>query len=374
MKVLFCSPFSSDINVIKGGINTWGRYMVSYYNDYGRGDIDIIPVSFDHYSDLNNQIGFIGNLIRAVKEQWQPIRNACRKIRENKVDLIHICSSAGVGLIRDLILVTCARKNNVKPVIHFHFGRIPELYQANNFEWKLLLRIARNCDKVIVMNKSSYDTLLNVKYLNVQYLPNPLGLSVLDKISLISSKCKRIPRRLLFVGHILRLKGVYELVEACAKITDIELRMVGKCSQEVRQELLLIASTSNNASTEWLTFVGEVEQDIVLEEFCKADLFVFPSYSEGFPNVILEAMASGCPIVASNVGAIPEMLDIDGDACGVCFVPQDADEVYKAVTSLIDDEELKSIYSVQATNRVNSLYAMPQVWKQIISIWKNETH
>ena len=372
MKVLFCSPFSSDIDVVKGGINTWGRYMVSYYNNYPPDDIDLIPVSFDHYSDLNKHIGFVGNLIRAIKEQLQPIRDACRHMRDNRVDLIHICSSAGMGLIRDLILVICASKNNVKPVIHFHFGRIPELSQANNLEWKVLLRIARYCYKVIVMNKSSYDTLSHLKSLNVHYLPNPLALSVLDKISLISSKFKRIPRRLLFVGHVLRLKGVYELVEACAQIPEIELRMVGKYSQNVRQELLNIACNTNNDSTEWLTFVGEVEQDVVLEELYKADLFVFPSYSEGFPNVILEAMACGCPIVASNVGAIPEMLDIDGDACGVCFQSRDTNEVYKAVTSLIEDEELKSLYSNRALKRVNMLYSMPQVWKQIESIWKNE--
>ena len=56
-------------------------------------------------------------------------------------------------------------------------------------------------------------------------------------------------------------------------------------------------------------------------------------------------------------------------ACGICFKPQSADEVYRAVTSLIDDVELKKLYSSRGINRVNSLYAIPEVWGQLVSIW-----
>ena len=59
-----------------------------------------------------------------------------------------------------------------------------------------------------------------------------------------------------------------------------------------------------------------------------SDVFVLPSYTEGFPNVIIEAMAMGKPIIATSVGAIPEMLD---EGCGVVVPPKDADSLQKAL-------------------------------------------
>ena len=61
--------------------------------------------------------------------------------------------------------------------------------------------------------------------------------------------------------------------------------MVGKISSEIKNDLFVLAQKRDNA--EWLTFVGEISHDDVLKELMAADAFVFPSYTEGFPNVIL---------------------------------------------------------------------------------------
>ena len=224
------------------------------------------------------------------------------------------------------------------------------------------------CDVPVVMYRPTEKALIDEGFKNVTYLPNPLGLSVLDAIHSTKGKYERIPRRLLYCGHVFKSKGVLELVEGCSRIPNIELRIVGKYSQGIKDEMQSIAVKSGK-DISWLTFVGEVDHEDVIREFFQADMFVFPSYSEGFPNVILEAMACGCPIVSSGVGAIPEMLDIDGNACGVCFKSRSADEVYSAVSSLIDNQELKSSFAANAKSRVNSLYAMPQVWKEMVNIW-----
>ena len=157
------------------------------------------------------------------------------------------------------------------------------------------------------------------------------------------------------------------MVEACSQIPNIELRIVGKCSPEVESELRAIASENNQG--EWLNIVGEVDHDGVLAEFLQADMFVFPSYTEGFPNVILEAMACGCPIVSSDVGAIPEMLDVDGAPCGICFKPMSVDEVKTSVMSIIDNDQLKNQLTLNASLRLNENYTMTIVWRNLINIW-----
>ena len=204
---------------------------------------------------------------------------------------------------------------------------------------------------------------------HVAYLPNPLGMSALKAVSDGEGKYERVPRRLLYCGHVVVTKGVMELVEGCRQIPNIELRIVGRCTPEIKEQMQANARKSNE-DISWLNFVGEVTHEDVIREFFQADMFVFPSYSEGFPNVILEAMACGCPIVSSDVGAIPEMLDVDGKACGVCFKPKSADEVLEAVKSVIDDSGLKQKLAANAKERVYNMYAIPMVWKQMVKIWK----
>ena len=118
-----------------------------------------------------------------------------------------------------------------------------------------------------------------------------------------------------------------------------------------------------------MNIVGEVDHDGVLAELLQADMFVFPSYTEGFPNVILEAMACGCPIVSSDVGAIPEMLDIEGTPCGVCFKPKSVDQVRASVVSIIDNDQYKREFASNATLRLNENYVMLTVWRSLINIW-----
>ena len=367
MKVLFCSPFSSESNVIKGGINTWGKYIISYYQEMNSDNIELIPVSFDRHTLITDNHSSLGRIVNGIKEQRKPIKKAIQKMDSEKPQVMHLCSAGGLGLFRDYVLVKAAKKRGIKTSLHLHYGRIPELLSQNNWEWKLLSKIIGLCAVCIVMNRPCEKALNDFGFKNISYLPNPLGMDILDQIQKAEGKYQRHPRTLLFVGHVYKTKGVYELVEACTKMSNVQLRIVGKFVDQLKNELQTIAAGKENG--DWLHFIGEIPHEEVIKEFYQADLFVFPSYTEGFPNVILEAMACGCPIVSSDVGAIPEMLDIGADDCGICFKPQSVDEIYQAVSMLIDNEQLKNEFSVKAKRRVNSLYVIPMVWKQMVQIW-----
>ena len=367
LKVLLCTPYSESPKVAKGGINTWGRYVMSYYAESGQGEVNIVPVCFDRTQAVSNYKWHI-RLFNGIKESLAPVRYAVRLIRKREAEIIHICSSGGFGLFRDILLVAVARRNKLRPVIHFHFGRIPQLAERRNWEWRTLKKIVEWCDKVIVMDRRSEGTLINDGATNIVYLPNPLGLETQKILQELYGKYARIPRRLLYVGHVLKTKGVYELVQACSQLQNIELRLVGKYFSEVRNELETIAG--KNGSGEWLKFIGEVSPQVVMEEFLKADLFVFPSYSEGFPNVIMEAMAAGCPIIASDVGAIPEMLDVDGNPCGLCVPAQSVDLLYDAMKKVLGNSAMKTQFADVAYHRVLDSYLIQKVWKQLVEIWR----
>lgn len=369
MKVLFCSPYSDAPEAIKGGINTWGRYIVDYYKQFGKNQVELIPVSLDRSVFAATSKTLIRRVFNGCHDQMKPVRRALRLMDSEKPSVVHICTSGGLGSIRDLLLVRAAKNRGIKSVVHLHFGRIPTLAQQRNWEWRILSKVLHMCDVPVVMNRPSEKTLNENGFKNVTYLPNPLGLSIMNLIQQTENKYERIPRRLLYCGHVLKTKGMVELVEGCGRIPDIELRIVGKYLPEIKEEMQILAKKVRD-DISWLNFVGEVNHEDVIREFFQADIFVFPSYSEGFPNVILEAMACGCPIVSSNVGAIPEMLDVEGEPCGICFAPKNSNDVYNAVSLLIDNEKLKQEFAIRSKSRVNNMYTMPRVWEQLINIWK----
>lgn len=369
IKVLFCSPYLSSDDVVKGGINTWGRYIMEYVATDGQSDAEIIPVSFDRFVSSSEGRSIFLRVFRGVQAYKVPVKKAISSMKMDAPDVLHLCTSAGFGLLRDLVLLRKAKRYGIKTVVHFHFGRIPELQKQNNWEWKLICKVMKLCDTAVVMNRPSEKTLIASGFKNVKYLPNPLAMNVLKKIEEIRYRYKRIPRRLLYAGHVIRTKGVYELVEACSRIPNIELRIVGKCLPDVESDLKTIASKNNDGT--WMNIVGEVDHDTVLAELLQADMFVFPSYTEGFPNVILEAMACGCPIVSSDVGAIPEMLDVDGKPCGVCFKPKSVEEILTSIFLILDNGSVKTQLPLHAYERLNFEYVMPKVWSKLVGIWNN---
>ena len=368
MLVLLCSPYKSAPDIVRGGINQWAQNILSYHKEH-TDDIEIIPVSFDRHISLIHSKNAFQRFINGLKEQVSPIREAIKVLKSTKPDVIHICTSAGLGCFRDLLLAKAARKHHVRSIIHLHFGRLPELADKKNWEWHILKKVLKKCDVIVPMNKPTEDTLLNIGYANVRYLPNPLSNSVVEQVSKLEGTIRRIPGQLLYVGHVYETKGVLELVKGCKDIDGIKIRIVGKCTEEMKDTLLSIGASSINK--DWIDFVGEIPHKEVIKEFLEADLFVLPSYTEGFPNVILEAMACGCPIIASNVGAIPEMLDTDNEPCGMCIEPKSSKEVHDTVAFLLNDKEQKKTFSERAKRRVHSMYAMPVVWKELVKIWKS---
>lgn len=369
MKVLFCSPYLNSPDIVKGGIGIWAQNIMSYYLDTAQSDVGLLPVSFDRKTYISDSITFFSRIKCGIQEMRTPLSKSLQLIRDEKPDVVHVCTSAGLALFRDYILAKAAKRKGVKVVMHFHFGRIPVLAKQKNWEWMLLKKVLLLCDTPIVMDKASEKTLLDAGFSQTRYLPNPLGEKVTRHVAEVEGKIVRESRSLLFVGHVLKTKGVIELVKACARVPNIKLRVVGKILPGIQKEIENIVKMYKNDG--WLTIVGEMTQEEVIREFWKADLFVFPSYTEGFPNVILEAMACCCPIVASNVGAIPEMLNIGKDPCGVCFLPRSEEEVYKAIVSVIDNEQMKSNFAKKAKERVFSNYTIPVVWQQLTDIWRN---
>lgn len=139
----------------------------------------------------------------------------------------------------------------------------------------------------------------------------------------------------VFVGRVVRDKGINELVDAFVKLnkqySDTRLLLVGRDEPELDP---LSAETQNIISThKAIEAVGE--QEDVRPWFAASDALVFPSYREGFPNVVIEAGAMGLPSIVSNINGCNEII-VEGEN-GVIIPSRDKDALYEAMLGFYED-------------------------------------
>ena len=155
---------------------------------------------------------------------------------------------------------------------------------------------------------------------------------------------------LLFVGNLIRTKGIYELLHVIPRLRErfenVRLVMIGE-EIEARRIRRTIKQLKIGSS---VTLVGGVGHDKISGYMNASDMFVFPSWQEGLPNSVMEACACELPVIASNVGGIPELIS-DGEN-GILVPPRNEESLYRKITNLIESPELCSRLGKAARERV----------------------
>ncbi len=360
MKVLLASPFGG----VHGGISRWTSHINNYYKTLHEPfcEMDILPMGRSSFININTS--FFYRILAAIRDYRVIFKEYRKRLKIYQYDIMHLTSSASISLLKDLYMLKLAKSKGIKTIIHFHFGRIPDLYKKQNWEWKLLTRVVKNADLTIVLDKSSYETLLLCGFKNVSILPNPVAPEV-NKIVASNKDVNRESNTILFTGHVVKTKGVFELVEACNQLPNVSLKLVGYIEDDMKMSL-------NERAKCCLEIMGEMSYEDVIKEMMKCDIFVLPTYTEGFPNVILESMAAGCAIVATDVGAIPEMLGVnDKKRYALIVKPKDETTLKDAIELLLTDDKLKLEFRSNVSQRVNELYSIDKVWEQLFNLWES---
>ena len=361
MKVLFVSPMGEKQ---AGGISKWTHNIIDYYNQLSDNNVELIHC---YNKSLVGAFGGDSLLARIKKgiQYYSPVlKQISTELKSKDIDVIHICSSASFSLLIDLYILNLACKRGVKSVVHFHFGRMKQIFEKGGWEKHLITRVIEKTDTVVLMDQLSYSVLKSKGYNNIVLLPNPLSTDT-QLLAEKYSSAERDCRKILFAGHVVPTKGVCELVKACSRISGIRLKIMGLIPNlNFIDEL----NTEVGKDNSWLEFTGACPFEKVIEEMCTCGVFVLPSYSEGFPNVIIESMACACPIIATNVGAIPELLSND---CGIVIEPKNVDALEKAIVKMIGDKSLSKQYGECAKKKIYSKYLISDNWEQLSNIWRN---
>ena len=175
------------------------------------------------------------------------------------------------------------------------------------------------------------------------------------------------PPVLLYHGRVDRRKGVLDLVDAFARLAGrVDARLavsgVGPDSDAVRERVAAAAVAGR------VDLLGPVAYEDVPAVYHRGDLFVSPTYAEGFSNTILEAMASGLPIVSTRAVGVVDCLR-DGENA-LLAEPGDVAGLAAAVERVLHDAPLRARLAAAALAEAHRLYAWPTVARQIDGVYR----
>lgn len=175
------------------------------------------------------------------------------------------------------------------------------------------------------------------------------------------------PFEILCVGRLTPAKGQHLLIDALNELSrqgrSVRLRLVGAGPDE----LALREHAAHIAYPERIVFSGAVDQDRIRDYYAAADIFCLPSFAEGVPVVLMEAMAMEIPCVSSRITGIPELIRDGID--GMLVAPSDVDSLVAALARLLDDEDFRARIGKAGRARVLEYYDLRENVRQLADVF-----
>lgn len=266
-------------------------------------------------------------------------------------EICHIATAVGLSFLKHSVCIAVSRLLGSKVLLHPHCS-FNFLYERQGKAWQWFVRkVIGLCHGVVVLSKE-WDRLHEmVPGCQIYYLPNAINLSSYVNVGLEKTKLKNNKSclQVLYLGHLGKEKGSFDLIHAAKTVlhqmNEVVFDLVG--GEQIIGDMDQLNSEILDAGLEQFIHVqpavSEVEK---IKLFRSADIFVYPSYHEGMPMAVIEAMACGLPIVATQVGGLLDL--VCPDLNGLLVPPGQPDQLAVAIHRLIVDPQIR--HSMQAAS------------------------
>ena len=279
--------------------------------------------------------------------------------------VVHINTSLNTRAYwRDIAYLAVAKLLRARVVYQVHGGELPHKFFAGSHALSAFLRwTLRLPDLIVVLATIELDAYRKfVPGQEVVALPNGIDCRAFAHIpTVVTSQQETL--RLIYVGRLAREKGVYEMLQgmrlALELGVDARLAIGGGGPEEER----LKRYTAALGLAARVTFVGPVFGPDKVNLLAGADVMLLPSYSEGLPYSLLEGMAAGIPVIATPVGAIPDV--VAEGTHGHLVRPRDGKAIAEALALLAGDREKLAWMSRACRRRVRAAYSIERLASEL---------
>lgn len=313
-----------------------------------KGGISTVIASYSHIFSPFNFIGStqvkskIENLLYFI---YSIISFTCKCIFCRKIRIIHIHTGSNNSFWRKSVYIKIAKRFNKKVVLHIHGGMFHIFYEKNK---EKVDKILGKVDVIIALSqywlKFFKET---VGHKNVIIVPNITEYPKPDA----SLKKNDDITRVLFLGTINEAKGVFDMLEMVREnkeyLTNKLIIYIGGNGEVERFNNMIKEYGISNI----VRFEGWVNEEKKAALLSECDIYLLPSYTEGLPISILEAMTYKLPIISTPVGGIPEI--IENGKNGFLITPGNREELFNAINNLIKDSKKREIMGEEGYKKVS---------------------
>lgn len=343
-KILLIGPNTEVSDRYKGGIHHVIRTIrEDYKQEFTRNGIEL---SFFNTERISRSAESQGKLNASnLENAWQIYRECSIELKNDKYDAIIYASSTGFPLLKDMIIAKQLKeRHNVKVILQIHYANIDSIlikrYKLEKYVLKLMTDL---CDGCIFLSQELLSQFVAKGFprSNAYLLYNYHDMALDNKLvtNKIAANNDNSKTRFVFMGSFNRRKGLYDLFEALETL-DTNSYVLDLCGGFNQDDALLKKKLEEFCSEHRESainhgYVSYSEKDNV---FLNADVCVLPSYAEGLPVVLLEAMAAGCAVIATDVGAVTEIVERNRN--GIIINPGDVQALRNALLLTILDKSL----------------------------------
>jgi glycosyltransferase involved in cell wall biosynthesis len=307
--------------------------------------------------------GSHGTKLRTALTGWMQV---AARLCTLDAPLVHVHLSSRASFWRKSVVCVLARLARRPYLLHVHGSEFADFYEECSPAAQRIIRaVLAKATLVLALSEAWRATLERISpRARIEVLMNAVPLPSLDDPA---HRAESRPN-LLFFGEIARHKGVFELTRAFARAADAlpGARLVyagtGKAIAETR-ELATRLELGERAE-----FTGWLEAERKRAVLAGATVFVLPSYVEGMPMALLEAMSWGLPVIATPVGGVPEI--VTHEVNGLLVPPGDVEALAAAIVRLMSDPQLRERLGRAARDTVAARFSLDSAVERLLGIYR----
>ena len=297
-------------------------------------------------------------------------------------EIVHVHMASRASFYRKSIFVRLAYKSGKKIVIHVHGAQFQQFVEqeCNARQQAQVRHIFEMADLVLCLSKEwqeYFEGICSPDKIRVLHNAVPMPQETEQSKNLEVPPISGVPKilhyrnkpndNILFLGRVGERKGMTDLLQIMPKLIadNPKVKLYVGGDGEIRRYEKLCNELNIGESVQFLGWLSKEEKAKYLK-LCS--IFVLPSYNEGMPVSLLEAMSYGCAVVASNVGGIPQVMNHQVN--GIMIEPGDQVALKQSLQELLQNPELKTQMSEEAVRTISEEFSIEKNIAKLVGMYR----
>jgi glycosyltransferase involved in cell wall biosynthesis len=279
----------------------------------------------------------------------------------NKIDLVYIHMSADASFFRKSIFVMVSKLYRKRIVLHMHSSEFDIFYEkSGKFIKKYIKFIYKKTDKLIVLTQKWGEVYK-------QFVASYKIIVIYNSVEVPGNNLYNPDNKFItFLGILGKRKGTYDLLDVIPDIIrDYPMvKFVLAGNGEIDRVNNIIQQKGLEANVVVPGWINQNQKDELLR---KTIIYVLPSYYEGLPMSVLEAMSYGLPVITTQVGGMSEV--ISNGTEGILITPGDKEALRNSILSLLSNEEIRRSLSDNGYKKIKEFYNSEQFCEKLLEVF-----